>query len=1661
MENPQQLDSMDHENSNSLRTALLSWEETDKEQAVAIWTRFVGMVSNAASLMCTMVDHAINQPTKIASLLVLNGCNYLETSQLPSSHECLEALFLMLFDFLESMIYKVCQELVDEKLKQIKKGYPGFCRLSWIFHCHMLYAGNRYPNLRKPFLLHMSLKEKRAENTPAPTAASNLLQLIPTLPGMLVSCVRVMPFENPRTFLRCFGANKFGIFLCKDELTGVREIPFPSIKSIVAILDLCEKHLISKSDERANGSDIQVLITTKDATAISNEIAGIHACYWYLDSSNLCSVAGYKKIGKSLEEEWDAHLADPGKRPGLTIMKLYHEMKFVKGKKEQKACKQMEYGTDFLDKLTSRAERVNAIADWFADHHLPPKRRKVEMTRKTCIESHFANNLRMRAIALATRSMVDFWNEDGRPIDVQLGSIPNEICESPRHTAHAKLSVSLHELGKGDAPCVVYFENAFSARFIKKDRETTNVTPYCEDTKSDGGSSSIASFFHCKHCLELRTDVTSANLLGPLMRVGAHNSVSSSLASTWEKWKMELASKITNSILDLANDMLVEAWNIWNKEKAGESLHSAEKFVNITGRTLTKAARQSLDYLGNVQNFLVDDDFKPFPRQAINCNISKVGNKAKYGRHQDSSSILNSDSTYPVPCKANCGLLPTREDMLVLTMVTGIGACQARVTWERRGNKLLTLETSNNCIHLQLAGVQGNGIYHASDLINKREAMLTKGMKEESCLVARKIDTYRMTLCPACDKDMYRWRIKGDNLDSRRRIVSPAWNDYSRRQVMGLIRQVPITASINLQDDYVEMQADVITDSTYVDPLLPLKRFANPNSGELTELLNVDRFQGDPPRKIRPLVLLPRTHALHGRLRHTIIRHYEFVRAAFERGLYFDVVTEEGEQASNQPVFLEERNGGKDRLLLPGDVFRYHELPVDHNRNSTSVILKEQDNICVFVHAYKNDPRTFLKWYSMISKLKDSDVTQEDHFQSFQIVYDSMGELLVNGFASSQVTADIVSPTAQTLLFMGATYTSGFSQTTNNEQNSIFNKMREEGRVSAVFMCPHSWGDKRITIKEGWSVRNSQDEVPTDELLFLGYCYISKVVGRANLSVEEVQARFAGMSDYAEKQCQNLSHMYEDFYQYTFRPVFSANQIRKSVKMRKLDDHLIPLTVGEWDTTPLVVSESDAFPFVPEYRRAVNHSHISSKVIRTCICSTSIFDSLFQPDGSTYGTKENEDTGKSSSTTMRNYVNSITINQVIAIVVHAQACVAMRFKRRNLIVKDDDLTKLMVGPLLGEDTDLLPDSLRLCAIPAPNADFDVVGQFAFHQMLHLQRERVGGSLAKGVKLEDNSKHQLWECLFMATINRLTGNVAVLSQYNSRSVEGLHLPTPADGPHFVDFLRKVQSQMGIARIFSKQHQMMIPKEIRTNHHRLEEFIGNLSCSSHGFVRLKKHLIVTSCSVGECISGEELESRLINCLDSCGDFQGDQERLGFLAGKIIMDVEGFLSGTISYGEKHIPHLGWGSKNGLDCISLKRDDGSAFKATTRAEKFATFHTHLVDYYTSEENPREYAISSGWKLNSGRLQSLWGGRPFTKADSEHILCKVWLCVMRSHACRNISRAPRLFSDHCYPLPVVQPWESTLDPIMDTTLKAFSAMAGEGSLPPYPEVLLFPHERR
>ena len=78
---------------------------------------------------------------------------------------------------------------------------------------------------------------------------------------------------------------------------------------------------------------------------------------------------------------------------------------------------------------------------------------------------------------------------------------------------------------------------------------------------------------------------------------------------------------------------------------------------------------------------VIDSDLRFFPQQKVNCNICKVGIKAKYRLHKDSSWILNSPLTDPKHINSNRATHPTKMEMLVVTMVTGTGPCEACVSW--------------------------------------------------------------------------------------------------------------------------------------------------------------------------------------------------------------------------------------------------------------------------------------------------------------------------------------------------------------------------------------------------------------------------------------------------------------------------------------------------------------------------------------------------------------------------------------------------------------------------------------------------------------------------------------------------------------------------------------------------------------------------------------------------------------------------------------------------------------------------------------------------------------------------------------------------------------------------------------------------------------------
>ena len=136
--------------------------------------------------------------------------------------------------------------------------------------------------------------------------------------------------------------------------------------------------------------------------------------------------------------------------------------------------------------------------------------------------------------------------------------------------------------------------------------------------------------------------------------------------------------------------------------------------------------------------------------------------------------------------------------------------------------------------------------------------------------------------------------------------------------------------------------------------------------------------------------------------------------------------------------------------------------PINHNRNITTVILPKLPGLSIFVHAYKNDPRTFRKWYELAEFLQNVDLECDHQFELFSQKYQGIGSLLVNGFAGSQTCSNSVSPTAATLLVNQPTHMTGCSQQCSNTENALLNMVKERGRVVAVFICPASWGNNKL-----------------------------------------------------------------------------------------------------------------------------------------------------------------------------------------------------------------------------------------------------------------------------------------------------------------------------------------------------------------------------------------------------------------------------------------------------------------------------------------------------------------------------------------------------------------------------------------------------------------------
>jgi hypothetical protein len=149
-----------------------------------------------------------------------------------------------------------------------------------------------------------------------------------------------------------------------------------------------------------------------------------------------------------------------------------------------------------------------------------------------------------------------------------------------------------------------------------------------------------------------------------------------------------------------------------------------------------------------------------------------------------------------------------------------------------------------------------------------------------------------------------------------------------------------------------------------------------------------------------------------------------------------------------------------------------------------------------------------------------------------------------------------------------------------------------------------------------------------------------------------------------------------------------------------------------------------------------------------------------------------------------------------------------------------------------------------------------------------------------------------------------------------------------------------------------------------------------------------------------------------------------------------------------------LGYGSSQGIDCLDLPEQEEMG-----NIERTIFYHDWLEKYF---KDPQHQLLTTacGYEVVNNVLRSIWSGRLFSLLDTEHFLCKIWLAVIHSHACRNISEDKSVTAGHCYPLCEPGEWEADLQRHMVPLFNAFlnCKNAGEHS---YPVLLLFESERK
>jgi hypothetical protein len=124
--------------------------------------------------------------------------------------------------------------------------------------------------------------------------------------------------------------------------------------------------------------------------------------------------------------------------------------------------------------------------------------------------------------------------------------------------------------------------------------------------------------------------------------------------------------------------------------------------------------------------------------------------------------------------------------------------------------------------------------------------------------------------------------------------------------------------------------------------------------------------------------------------------------------------------------------------------------------------------------------------------------------------------------------------------------------------------------------------------------------------------------------------------------------------------------------------------------------------------------------------------------------------------------------------------------------------------------------------------------------------------------------------------------------------------------------------------------------------------------------------------------------------------------------MADIDAAIPGLCGEVTLDTIHFGVGSTNGI-LLCLPNLKGGLM------EKFITFHAELYKLLMNLD-PLELMITGYIKVD-GVIRSIFTRREYSYIDTEHILCKIYVCLELSHTSRTISDKPKCHSSSTWPI--------------------------------------------